>query len=77
MNGEFILLTEKEAMWAEMLTEVLRDNGIPCATLPVLGAGFSMRTGTPERLKVLVPEEKLAAAQELMQALFPADEKQE
>ena len=77
MNGEFVLLTEKEAMWAEMLTEVLRDNSIPCASMPVLGAGFSMRTGMPERLKIFVPEEKHVQARELMAALFPEDEKQE
>ena len=73
MNGEFILLAEKEAMWAEMLTEVLRDNGVSCATVPVVGAGFSMRTGTPERLKVYVPEDRLEAARELLEELFPAD----
>ncbi len=73
MDSEFILLTEKEAMWAEMVMEVLRDNGVPCASMPVLGAAFSMRTGTPERLKVYVPEEKRAEAQELMAELFPEE----
>lgn len=73
MNGEFVLLTEKEAMWAEMLMEVLRDNEVPCAAMPVVGAGFSMRTGTPERLRVYVPEEKLEQAQELLEELFPPD----
>ena len=73
MNGEFVLLTEKEAMWAEMLAEVLRDNDVPNTALPVLGAGFSMRTGTPERLRIYVPEDKLEAARELMEQLFPAD----
>ena len=77
MNNAFVLLTEKEAMWAEMLAEVLRDNNIPCTSMPVLGAGFAMRTGTPERMKVFVPEEKLAAAQELLGELFPADGKEE
>lgn len=77
MNGEFVLLTEKEAMWAEMLAEVLRDNEIPCTSLPVLGAGFSMRTGTPERLRIFVPEDRLDAARELTEELFPADEIEE
>ncbi|MGX8692679.1 MAG: putative signal transducing protein [Clostridia bacterium] len=77
MNGEFALLTEKEAMWAEMLAEVLRDNEIPCTSIPVHGAGFSMRTGTPERLRIYVPEDRLDQARELMAALFPEDEKQE
>ena len=73
MNGEFVLLTEKESMWAEMLLEVLRDKGVPCASLPVVGAGFSMRTGTPERLRVFVPEEWLERAQELLNELFPEE----
>ena len=77
MDGKFAVLTEKETIWAEMLLEVLRDNDIPCASMPVLGAGFSMRTGTPERLKIYVPEDRLSQAQELMAELFPADEGQE
>ena len=60
-------------MWAEMLLEVLRDKGVPCASLPVVGAGFSMRTGTPERLRVFVPEEWLERAQELLNELFPEE----
>ena len=77
MDGEFAVLTEKETMWAEMLLEVLRDHEIPYAQLPVLGAAFSMRTGTPERLRIYVPADQLARARELMAELFPADEAQE
>ena len=77
MDGKFAVLTEKETMWAEMLLEVLRDHEIPYAQLPVLGAAFSMRTGTPERLRIYVPEDRLCQAQELMAALFSEDEKQE
>ena len=77
MDGKFAVLTEKETMWAEMLLEVLGDHEIPYAQLPVLGAAFSMRTGTPERLRIYVPEDRLGQAQELMAELFPADEGQE
>ena len=77
MDGKFAVLTEKETMWAEMLLEVLRDHEIPYAQLPVLGAAFSMRTGTPERLRIYVPEDRLDQARELMAALFSEDEKQE
>ena len=73
MDSGFVILTEKEVMWAEMLMEVLKDNDIFCTAVPVVGAGFSMRTGTPERLKVYVPEEKLGEAEELLEELFPAD----
>ena len=70
----FQLLAEKEAMWAEMLMEALQDNGIPCASMPVLGAGFAMKTGLPERLQIYVSTEKMQAAEELMEELFPAEE---
>ena len=74
MNGDFVLLTEKEAIWAEMLMEVLRDNGVPCASVPVHGAGFTMKTGTPERLQVFVPPLYADRAQELCEELFSAEE---
>ena len=73
MNGDFILLTEKEAMWAEMLMEVLRDNGVTCTAIPTVGAGFSLRTGTPERLRVFVPADQRERASELTEELFPAE----
>ncbi len=43
--GDYTLLVEKEEIWARMLAEVLEDNGIPCAMLPVYGAGLSMKAG--------------------------------
>ena len=70
MNHGYVLLTEQEEMWARMLIEVLEDHRIPCVSLPVYGAGFSIKTGTQERLKVYVPAEKLPLASELLQALF-------
>ncbi len=73
MNNEFVLLVEKEEMWAKMLMQVLEDNSIPCAALPVYGAGFTLKTGIQERLKVFVPSENLPQARELLQELFSAD----
>lgn len=70
MTAGYILLTEKEELWANMLVEVLRDNEIPCTTLPVYGAGVVMRTGTPERLEVYVPIEHKASAETLLNELF-------
>ena len=72
MNDEYVLLTEKEEMWARMLIQVLEDNGISCTTLPVYGAGFSIKTGMQDSLKVFVPSEKLSQAEELLQELFSA-----
>jgi len=72
-RDDFQLLTEKEYMWAKMLEEVLKDNNIPCVVVPVLGAGFTLKTGMQERLKVYVPSENKARAEELMNELFPAE----
>ena len=74
MTGGYVLLTEKEEMWARMLLEVLEDNDIPCVALPVYGAGFAMRTGMQERWNVLVPAENLTRAEELLQELFSAED---
>lgn len=73
MNNGYVLLIEKEEMWARMLMEVLEDNNVPCAALPVCGAGLTIKTGMQERLKVFVPAESLPQATELLQELFSAE----
>ena len=73
MNNGYVLLAEKEEMWARMLTQVLEDNEVPCVTVPVYSAGFSMRTGTQERLKVFVPAECLPHATALLEELFSSE----
>ena len=73
MNQEYVLLTEKEEMWARMLLEVLKDNGVPCTSVPVHGAGFALKTGMQDSLRIFVPAEKLAQAKELLEALFSAE----
>lgn len=73
MGREYVLLTEKEEMWARMLMEVLEDHGIPCTAVPVFGAGLALRGGRQECLKVYVPSTQLSQATELMQALFSAE----
>jgi hypothetical protein len=73
MEHNFHLLTEKEEMWAKMLMQVLSDNGIPCISQPVFGAGLVVRSGMQERLKVFVPSEKLQHASELLQELFSGE----
>ena len=73
MSNGFELLTEKEAMWAKMLMEVLRDNDVPCVSIPVFGAGFVLKTGVQERLQVLVPTEFMERARDLLDELFAGD----
>ena len=70
MKEGYVLLTEKDEMWARMLMDVLTDNGIPCTSLPVHGIGLVMRTMAQERLKVFVPAGLLDRASELTEALF-------
>ena len=73
MNDGYVLLLEKEEMWSRMLIQVLEDNQIPCAALPVFGAGFAVRTGAQERWKVYVPSEYLPQAMALVEELFSAE----
>ena len=70
MDHGYVLLIEKEEMWAKMLMEVLQENGIPCVKQSVYGAGFVLKTGTLERFKVFVPKEYMEQASELVQELF-------
>ena len=70
MIGDYELLTEKEAMWAEMLMEVLKDNSVECAAIPVFGAAMTLRGGAKERLRVYVPRESMPKARELLDELF-------
>ena len=72
MNG-YEMLVEKEEMFAQMVTQVLQDNEIPCAVLPVNGAGFVIKTGVQDRLQVYVPVERLKQARELLRELFPTE----
>lgn len=70
METDFEFLTQKEAMWAQMLTQVLKDNNVPYTAIPVHGAGLTIKTGMRESLNIFVPKEAKEKAQELMEALF-------
>lgn len=70
MNNGYELLVEKEAMWAQMLIQVLKDNNIHCVAVPIHGAGFVAKTGMQERLKIYVSSEKLQQASDFLQELF-------
>ncbi len=74
MNDGYEFLAEKEAMWAEMLQQVLKDNGVDCVSIPVYGAGMALRGGVTERYKIYVPKEKLTQAGELLDELFSDNE---
>lgn len=70
-NGDFCLLTERNVTIAQMLMELLKDNGIECVFTPVLGAGLATKLGPiMERNRLFVPYEKLTQADALQKAFF-------
>lgn len=73
MNSGYVFLVEKEAMWAEMLEQVLKDNDIACVAIPVYGAGMTLRGGVTERYQIFVPREKQPEAAELLNELFSSE----
>lgn len=75
MESSYVFLTEKEAMWAEMLMEALQKADIPAASVPVYGAGLVMRGGVQERLKIYIPLANKPQAEELLKELFPENQK--
>ena len=73
MKDGYVLLVEKEEMWAKMLIQVLEDNHVPCVALPVFGAGLAIKTGTQESLRVYVSSEYLPQATALVEELVSAE----
>lgn len=70
-TGDFCFLDEQPLMWAEMLCDVLGQNGIECFSRSVLGAGLAMGVGANlDRHRVFVPYEKLVEAAEIDGELF-------
>lgn len=73
MNQEYVLLLDKEEMWARMLTQLLDDNGIPYVTVLVYGTGMVLKTVTQERLRVFVDRKNFLQVSDLAEALFSAE----
>lgn len=74
MYNDYQLLAVKESMWAEMLLDVLKDNGVPCTSLPVHGAGMALKGGVMEEQKIYVPSNWFVRAEELRDTLFSGQE---
>ncbi len=70
MQSDYVFLTEKEAMWAEMLIQVLKEHQVAYTAVPVYGAGMVIRAGAQERLKIYVTKEDQARAEDLVEELF-------
>lgn len=70
-TSDFCFLDEQPLMWAQMLCDVLTQNGVECFLRSVLGAGMGTVLGANlDRQRVFVPYEKLDAAKEIDLELF-------
>lgn len=68
---DLVFLIEKDAMWAGMLMDVLKQNGIPFTYTAALGAALAMAVGpASERLSIYVPYGRLGEAEALVEELF-------
>lgn len=71
---DYCYLTEKEALWAGVLQDCLRQNGIPHLTESALGAGLTAQIGTMlETVKFYVRYRHYSQAKELEAELFAAE----
>ncbi len=73
MSNTYTLFTEKDAIWADILVQLLKNNGIPCVAKPVHGAGMVVGAGVQERMRLYIPAEMVSQAEALMADYFPAD----
>ena len=70
---DYCFLVEKDAVWAGVLEDCLRQNGIPYLTRNTLGAGLTSKMGNLlERTKFYVRYAYYRKAQELEEAIFQA-----
>lgn len=70
---DYCFLCEKDSVWAGVLEDCLRQNGIPCLTQNTLGAGLTSKMGTMlERTKFYVCYAHFRQAQALEEELFQA-----
>ena len=68
---DYCFLTEKEMIWAGMLEDVLKQNGIPYFTKQMLGAGLALKIGPmSERCRFYVPYSHFQESDDLVEAMF-------
>ena len=71
---DFCFLVEKDSVWAGVLEDCLRQNGIPYLTQNTLGAGLTAKMGNMlERTKFYVRYAFFQQAKALEEALFRAE----
>ena len=70
-GDDYCFLVEKEDMWAQMLLEILEDNGVHPICHDAMDVVWVMRGGEKSRQRIYVPFRHWDLAQELMQEAFP------
>lgn len=73
-QDDLVYLVEKQAMWAEMLMDVLRQEEIPFSYRNTLGAALAMSVGREmERYIFYVPYSYLDKAKDVVDSLFSGE----
>lgn len=72
-GDDYCFLVEKEDMWAQLLQEILEDNGVHPISHDSMDVVWVMRGGELSRQCIYVPFRHLELARELMQAAFPEE----
>lgn len=71
LPNDYCFLVEKDAVWAGVLEDCLRQNGIPCLTQSAKGAGLTVKTGSMfDSIRFYVPYFRFHEAQDLTEQLF-------
>ena len=70
MNEQYELLGTLDEVWAKMLMEILRGNGIPSTSMPVYGYALTAKSGVTESSRIFVPAACLERARELREEMF-------
>ena len=71
---DLVFLVEKQAMWAEMLMDVLKQEEIPYSFRGSLGAALAMSVGREkEYFKIYVPYNYFEKAHDVVEGLFSGD----
>ncbi len=68
MHTDLVFLTELNAMWADMLMQILQDNGISATDSPVQGTRPAIYSGQPKGVKIFVPADMKSQAEEIVKA---------
>ncbi|MBR0302643.1 MAG: hypothetical protein IJQ80_02225 [Clostridia bacterium] len=73
-SDDQVFLAEKEAVWSEVLSDALDDNGIPFFTKGLYGAGMAIKIGPMfEKMRFFVLYKDLERASDIVSELFSAE----